>query len=201
MSFRKRMFARFYDALQGGYEELLGDRRPRLLAEVRGRVLELGPGTGINFEYYPAGRLDEWRGIEPNPHMRERLEARARPLGFDPAFCELDGNRFEADAASFDFVVSTIVLCSVPDPAATLAEVRRVLKPGGQFVFLEHVAAPRGTLRRTVQKALTPCWRCFADGCRLDRELGEDIERAGFQDVSLDRFDARLPHIWGRASV
>ena len=86
-------------------------------------------------------------------------------------------------------------------PEQTLAEIRRVLRPGGTFLFLEHVAAPRGSWKRRVQGLLTPCWRYFADGCHLNRELGAEIDAAGFASVEKEAFDARLPHIWGRACV
>lgn len=199
MTLRKRLFARFYDGVQRGYERLLGDRRRRLLAPLRGSVLELGPGTGINFLHLPVGEPIEWHGVEPNPHMRARLAERAAACGITPRFCELSGNTLLTEDDRFDFVVSTIVLCSVPDVDATLAEVRRVLRPGGRLLFLEHVAAPSGTWRRRVQNLVTPCWRAFADGCRLNRDTERHIERAGFENVECERFPARLPHIQGTA--
>ena len=199
MTLRQRLFARYYDRMQRGYEELLGDRRRRLLSGVSGRLLELGPGTGVNFVHYPAADRIEWHGVEPNPHMRERLIPRARERGFEPGFCELERSRLLADDASFDFVVSTLVLCSVPDLDATLAEIRRVLRPGGRLVFLEHVAAPRGTWRRRVQDAVTPCCRWLADGCHMNRETGRHIEQAGFAGVEMESFEAKVPHVAGCA--
>ena len=197
MTLRQRLFARFYDTLQESYEQGLAERRAALLRDVRGRVLELGPGTGINFTHLPDDI--EWLGLEPNPHMRARLEPKARAHGIEPRFCELDGHRFQADDASFDVVLSTLVLCSVPDLDATLSEIRRVLRPGGRFVFLEHVAAPRGTWERRVQRLLRPCWQFFGDGCRPDRETDRAIREFGFEDLRMESFHARLPHVLGTA--
>lgn len=199
MTLRKRLFAKLYDRVQVSYERGLGDRRRDLLRGVRGRVLELGPGTGVNFGNFASPEDIEWYGVEPNPHMRRRLSPRAREHGIEPRYCELSGYALEAEAASFDAVVSTLVLCSVPDVNATLSEIRRVLRPGGRFLFMEHVAAPRGTARRLAQGALTPCWRWIADGCRLNRELGNDLERAGFADLQLEAFENVLPHVSGQA--
>ena len=199
MSLRKRLFARFYDRLQRGYEERLGDRRRRLLEGVGGRVLELGPGTGVNFPHYPSADDIEWHGVEPNPTMRELLLPRAHEHGFVTRFCELADGNLSAPDSSFDCVVSTLVLCSVPDVERTLEEIRRVLRPGGRFVFMEHVAAAPRSLRRGVQHALTPCWRWFADGCRLNRETDRHIDAAGFARVEMERFHAMLPHVSGTA--
>jgi ubiquinone/menaquinone biosynthesis C-methylase UbiE len=106
-------------------------------------------------------------------------------------------------SASVDAVVSTLVLCSVPSVAAVLKEILRVLKPGGRFVFIEHVAAPRGTMLRFGQQFVRPLSICFADGCHPDRETGEAIEAAGFGEVKLERFRAPLwlasPHVAGVA--
>lgn len=200
MTLRKKLFARFYDRLQKSYETGLDEHRAELLRDVQGRVLELGPGTGVNFTYFSSGPGEiEWSGVEPNPHMRAELLPKARARGIEPHYCELEGNRFRADDASFDFVVSTLVLCSVPDLDATLAEIRRVLRPEGRFVFLEHVAAPRGTWERRVQRVLRPCWQYFGDGCRPDRETDRHIEEFGFASLEMDRFHARLPHVCGTA--
>jgi len=199
MTLRKQLFARFYDRMVAGHERMLGDRRAELLRGVEGRVLELGPGTGINFNHL--SKEIEWQGVEPNPHMREQLLPRAREHGIEARFCELEGNRFQAEDESFDTVISTLVLCSVPDLDATLAEIRRVLRPGGRFVFLEHVAAPRGTWERRLQRGIRPCWRFFADGCRPDRETGRHIEDAGFAALEMESFRARIPHVSGTARV
>jgi SAM-dependent methyltransferase len=183
------------------YERLVADRKRRLLGPLRGTVLEIGPGTGANLAYL--GPEVRWLGIEPNPHMERYLRREARRLGRGIEVRAGTAERLDLMDASVDAVVSTLVLCSVPDQARALAEVRRVLKPGGQFVFLEHVAAPRGTWLRRVQRAVRPAWRLLGDGCYPDRETWQVIARAGFAEVTLERFDLPLPvmapHIAGWA--
>lgn len=111
--------------------------------------------------------------------------------------------RLEAEDNSVDAVVSTLVLCTVPDVAATLQEVLRVLKPGGRFLFMEHVAAPRGTRLRRVQQWIRPLWKVIGDGCHPDRETWTIIETAGFDSVKIEHFQAPFPifgpHIMGEA--
>lgn len=164
-------------------------------------MLEIGPGTGTNLAYLaPAVR---WLGIEPNPYMERYLRREAERLGRTVEVRAGTAERLDLMDASVDAVVSTLVLCSVPDQALALAEVRRVLKPGGRFVFLEHVAAPRGTWLRRVQRAVRPAWRLLGDGCFPDRETWQAIGRAGFAQVTLDRFHLPVPimapHIAGWA--
>lgn len=202
---RQRMFARYYDKVQKRHEEHIAARKRRLLGDLRGTVLELGPGTGVNFDYL--SRDIRWIGVEPSPYMREELRARAERLGFEPSFRDLRGNGLDVEDGSADVVLSTLVLCSVPDPAATVKEIRRVLKPGGRFVFIEHVAAPRGSWLRRVQRLVRPVTRFVADGCCPDRELGRTIESAGFERVEMGAFRVQVnliskvasPHIIGTA--
>ena len=152
----------------GRYERLLGERKRTLLQGLTGQVLELGPGTGANLKYY--GADVRWTGLEPNPYMHAYLRAEAgrRSLAMDLRLGTAE--RTELPAASVDAVVCTLVLCSVPDVEVVLGEVLRVLKPGGQFVFIEHVAAPRGTTLRCLQRLGNPITQCLGDGCHLDRE-------------------------------
>jgi SAM-dependent methyltransferase len=187
--------------------ELYGSRKRALLGDLRGRVLEIGPGTGVNLRYF--GPEVRWVGVEPNPAMHPHLRAEAERLGLEVELLSGISEGFGVAAESFDAVVSTLVLCSVGDLAGTLREIRRLLKPGGKFVFLEHVADRPWSPRWIVQKAapFTP-WRYFSDGCDPGREIGTAIEAAGF-----DRVDCRpyrqegpgiilainRPHIWGTA--
>lgn len=183
---RRRLFARFYDRVQAAYDEHMGARKEALFADLSGTVVEIGPGTGANLPHLP--RDLRWIGIEPNFHMHARLRQRAAAAGI-VAECRLaSAQDLGLDDASVDVVLSTLVLCSVPDPAAVLAEVRRVLRPAGRFVFIEHVAAPRGTLLRRLQRLVRPLWSFLADGCRPDRELGATIRAAGFRSLELEEF-------------
>jgi SAM-dependent methyltransferase len=174
---------------------------------LHGDVLEIGPGAGPNLEYFPADV--RWVGVEPNPFMQPYLLETLARLGYpreryriDPG--DANGVRLPVGDASVDAVVGTLVLCSVPHPELTVREILRVLKPGGQFVFIEHVAAPRGSGLRRLQNALQPLWSWLGDGCHPNRETWETISQAGFAKVDLERYAFPEwgpvgPHIAGRA--
>jgi ubiquinone/menaquinone biosynthesis C-methylase UbiE len=176
---------------------------PALVGAVRGTVLELGPGAGTNLRYYAPGV--HWIGVEPGPAACARTRAAAD--GPHVAAHVLSG-RAEALAlggASVDAVVCSFVLCSVADQAAVLAEVHRVLRPGGRFLFAEHVAAPAGSWVRRGQDLVAGLSGLVGAHCRPNRETGPAIARAGFQIVDLHRFDlpgplgAGIPHLAGAA--
>lgn len=183
--------------------KLYGERKRDLLGDLRGTVVEIGPGAGVNLPYYGAGV--RWLGVEPNAHHHDRLRKKAASLGLNAEVRGGVAERLPLPDASADAVVSTLVLCSVDDVEAALAEIRRVLKPGGRFVLIEHVAAPEGSALRRLQRWVKPAWGVIADGCRPDRETGRLIERAGFGAVRIERFDAAMPlpvvrpHIIGTA--
>jgi ubiquinone/menaquinone biosynthesis C-methylase UbiE len=184
------------------YENAVAERKRRLFGDLHGNVLELGPGGGVNLSFYP--KDIHWIGIEPNPYNHPNIKQAAERAGINGLeFRNLEGNRLEAADNSIDAVVSTLVLCTVPDQEATLLEILRVLKPGGRFAFIEHVAAPRGTFLRSVQSLVRPGWRFLLDGCCPDRETAEAITRAGFSNVKIESFRAPLPivslHIAGVA--
>lgn len=192
-----RIVAGVYDRMLAGPERAgLGADRAALLAGAAGRVLELGPGTGANLAHLPAG-LTSLTLVEPSPAMRARLRARlaavraAAPDRLPPTeVVAAPGDRLPVADGTIDTVVATLVLCSVPDPAAVLAEVRRVLAPGGRLLLLEHVAAPGGRTLR-LQRWLTPAWRRVAQGCHLDRDTRAALVAAGFDDTAV--VDHRMP--------
>ncbi len=142
----RRLFAWALDKGGAAHERFIAERKRGLLGRLEGDVLEIGPGTGANLEYYPAtARLV---GIEPNPHMHKYLRREAERLRREIEIRDGVAERLDVADASVDAVVSTLVLCSVNDQQATLAEVLRVLRPGGRFVFVEHVAAPQEYFER-----------------------------------------------------
>ena len=206
MGINSRLFARYYDRFQARYEALIVPRKQELFAGVTGTVVEIGPGTGSNLRYLPAG--SRWIGIEPNRHMHDTLRSRAKEAGIESEIHTAGADGIEVQDAIADVVVSTLVLCSVPDPERTLSEVRRVLRPGGRFLFIEHVAAERGTGLRFLQRIIRPAWYLFGDGCRTDRETGPAIERAGFSSVTIESFRMPTPpvprwvapHVTGQAT-
>ena len=185
----KRFHAWLMARLTGRYERLVEDRKRRLFGAIEGDVLEIGPGTGPNLRYYP--QPARWIGVEPNPYMHAYLQRTAARLSRAADIRLCGAETLPAAEASVDAVVSTLVLCSVSDPEAVLREIVRVLKPGGRFVFVEHVAAPAGTRLRGWQRFFHPLWRTLADGCRIDQNTAALIERAGFRTVSCEEF--RLP--------
>src|SRR3990167_5343143 len=161
--------------------------RAELLAGLTGDVLEVGAGTGLNLPWYPPG-LARLVLSEPDQHMRRQLMARRQQPEATPwelSDASLDELPFPADA--FDAVVGTLVLCSVPRPAQALAEIHRLLKPGGRFVFLEHVAAEDRPRRLRWQRRVEPLWKRLAGGCHLTRRTADTIIAAGFTISDLKR--------------
>ena len=201
LQLRKRLLAFALAHFHRSYEPKVADRKRALFAGLAGTILEIGPGTAPNLVYLAHDM--HWIGFEPNPFMHPHIRNRAARLGLSIDLRSGRAERLEVDSASVDAVISTLVLCSVADVAATLREIRRVLRPGGRFLFLEHVAAPPGARLRQLQRLIRPLARCLADGCCPDRETGQAIEAAGFSALRYDRFTLALPivgpHIAGLA--
>ncbi len=187
-----RMMAALYDRMMQGTEEAcLGEWRTGLVGELRGEVLEVGAGTGLNLPLYPAS-VTRLVMSEPDPHMRLKL-ARKAASAPGPRVEVIDASLEElpVSADSFDVVVATLVLCSVPDLDQALAEIYRVLRPGGKFVFLEHVAAEDRPRRLKWQHRVEPFWKWFAGNCHLTRSTEAAIASAGFEIDEIDRESMR----------
>jgi ubiquinone/menaquinone biosynthesis C-methylase UbiE len=182
-----RLFAALYDPFMRKAErESLGAWREQLLSGLSGEVAEVGAGTGVNIPYYPAS-VSRVTLAEPDADMRKRLAARLGSPDLPAGSVADRVDVVDAPAetlpfadASLDAVVGTLVLCTVRDPLAVLAEVRRVLRPGGTYVFLEHGPAPEGSARLRWQRLVEPAWGRLAQGCRLTRRADEAIAAAGF---------------------
>ncbi|WP_165314240.1 class I SAM-dependent methyltransferase [Agromyces protaetiae] len=169
-------------------DDALDDLEREFLGRVRGRVLEIGAGEGENFgAWHPDV---EWTGLEPDASRRAELATRAREWRHEQAPLDAVAERIPLPDASVDAVVGTYVLCSVTDVPAALAEVRRVLVPGGRVVFVDHVAAPRGTFTRFVQRIATPLTKRIDHGCHWDRDTAAALAAAGF--VADDARDLRV---------
>ena len=198
---RKRFAARFIGGRNDGYESVVASYKRRLFSDLHGDVLEIGPGGGANLAYYP--RHIRWVGVEPNPFMHKYLRAEAGKLGLQPELRSGVAERLDVPDDSIDAVVGTLVLCSVSDQQAALREMLRVLKPGGRYLFVEHVAAARGTRLRRLQNWIRPVWQFVGDGCQPNRDTGAVIERAGFSSVRYESFSVAIaiagPHIAGLA--
>lgn len=176
-----RMFSAFYDrAFEASEEGGLREMRSELLRQARGRVLELGAGTGLNLELYPHEGLDSLALTEPDPHMFKQLRQRAATVcaGADLVEAGAEDLPFEDD--SFDTAIVTLVLCTVLDQPAALKEITRVLAPGGQLLFLEHVRASQPDLAKWQDRLEKP-WRFLGDGCHCNRDTEAGIAAAGFE--------------------
>lgn len=202
VSIYQKLFAHGLALGDDAQHRIYGARKRELFADVEGTVVEIGPGTGVNLPYLPDGIT--WIGLEPNPHMHDLLRPKLEERDIEAEVLTASAQAIGLPDDSADVVISTLVLCSVPDVGDALREIRRILKPGGTFRFIEHVAARPGHWLRYVQKGIRPVWRPLADGCCPDRDTGTLIEQAGFADVRYQRFDAGLPvvspHIIGTAT-
>jgi SAM-dependent methyltransferase len=183
-----RAFSAAYDrGFKGAEDAGLRDIRRELLAQARGRVLELGAGTALNLDHYPDS-IEGLTMVEPDPHMikqlREKLEQSSRSA--EISVIEAPGEDLPFADASFDTVAVTLVLCTVPDPEASLAEIKRVLAPGGQLLFLEHVRSNHPDLAKWQDRLESP-WRFLADGCHCNRDTVAAIDAAGFELGDVER--------------
>jgi ubiquinone/menaquinone biosynthesis C-methylase UbiE len=152
--------------------------RRLVVPEARGDVLEIGVGTGLNFGLY--GKTGSLAGIDPDPFMLERARKRATELALPIELHQTGAEALPFDRARFDTVVMTFSLCTIPDVPSSLAEIRRVLKPSGRLLFVEHTRSIQPALGR-VQDALTPLWKRLGGGCHLNRPAMDLIEHAGLR--------------------
>jgi ubiquinone/menaquinone biosynthesis C-methylase UbiE len=202
------LFARFYSTLAGPALLKAGvtEHRRRLLAGLSGDVIEIGAGNGLNFPHYPA-EVKRLVAVEPEPNLRRLAEKEAGRAPVPVVVETARAERLPFPDASFDAAVACLVLCSVADAGAALAELRRVLRPGGQLRFFEHVRAGSPGTRR-VQRALdATVWPRLMGGCHTGRDTLAAIVAAGFTVAGVDRFDfpetripaPAAPHILGTA--
>jgi ubiquinone/menaquinone biosynthesis C-methylase UbiE len=179
----ERVFPWLMDKMAADDEELKA-LRTRALAPTGGRVLELGFGTGLNLYHYPSG-IRRIVAVDPNPGMKERARERMASLGIDVEHHRITAETLPFDASSFDSVVCTLTLCSIPRVDQALGEVRRVLKPGGQFLFLEHGRHPDPGVSRW-QDRLNGVWGKLFDGCNINRDMPRLIADSGLVTTALD---------------
>jgi ubiquinone/menaquinone biosynthesis C-methylase UbiE len=187
-----RVFAAGYEHWTRASERAgLRDHRRRMLADVGGDVLEIGPGPGLNLPFYPEG-VRSLALAEPEEPMARRLEQRLAESGRSGRVVRAPAEDLPFEDDSFDFAIATFVLCTVDSPDAALAELRRVLRPGGRFVFMEHVRALDPRLAAW-QDRLLPLWVRFGHGCRCNRPTPETI--AAFDGFELDHVTRdSMPH-------
>ena len=178
---RNPIFARVYAALAGSPlgKAMEKDRR-RLLDGLTGRVVEVGAGSGSNFPFYPDG-VTEVVAVEPEPYLRARAEAAAKSAPIPVTVHAATASSLPFPDGSFDAGVFCLVLCTVPSPSQALAEMLRVLKPGGELRFYEHVAAPPGRMLGRMQQAADTVWPRLFGGCHTHRDTVAAIRDAGFE--------------------
>jgi SAM-dependent methyltransferase len=199
---RSSLSARFMAGVDAYMDKVYGSRKRMLFAGLPDEVVEIGAGAGANMRYYPPGtRLI---AIEPNPRMHPYLRRRAKRRRMNLTIRTLRGEAIDLPDGSAAAVVTTLVLCSVADPRQVISEIQRILRPGGRFIFLEHVAAPQNSLLGRWQRWLHHPWHYLSDGCHLHRPSHLLVAEAGFRHVEMDCFMLNpalpfRPHIFGSA--
>ena len=180
-----KWFAAIYDRMAAPEERrFMSAVREELAGGAQGKVLEIGAGTGLNFPHY---RDDvEVIATEPDPYMRQRAQRRLAESGKNIELREASAEELPFDSDSFDTVVGTLVMCSIPHPQRALAEIRRVLKAGGEYRFYEHVRY-ESAFGALWQDAVLPVWRWFAAGCHPNRNTVRAVKDAGFNITQLEK--------------
>ncbi len=185
-----KAFAAFYDrALKATEEGGLREMRAEVLAGARGEVIELGAGTGANLGLYPEV-IAGLTLVEPDPDMAKRLREKASTAAPEARIVSAPGERLPFEDDSFDTAVVTLVLCTVPDAPASIAELARIVKPGGKLLFVEHVRAEEPGLALWQDRLMRP-WKFFADGCRCNRPTLATLEASAFSVEAVE--SAALP--------
>ena len=203
---RHPIFARLYDRMSRADERHGGaELRDELLHATRGTVLEVGAGNGLNFDHYPSG-VTSLTAVEPEPHLRQRAEEAAATTTLPVTLIDGTAESLSFPDQSFDAVVASLLLCSVPDPTVALAEMRRVLRANGTLHFYEHVAANSPAFARLQRVLDATIWPRLGGGCHTARATADAITHAGFEITSLRRFSRRsfpgdptAPHVIGTA--
>jgi ubiquinone/menaquinone biosynthesis C-methylase UbiE len=160
-------------------------QREKVVPSARGRVLEIGIGSGLNLPYYDSAKVSKVWGLDPSPEMTKMAKRTAGSLPFEVEFIGLPGDEIPLEDNSVDTVVVTYTLCTIPETTPALRQMSRVLRPGGELIFCEHGAAPDARVRRW-QDRLNPIWKQLGGGCNLNRPIPALIEAGGFRIKSLD---------------
>jgi ubiquinone/menaquinone biosynthesis C-methylase UbiE len=181
-----RAFSAMYDSCMKGAEEAgMREMRRDLLAGASGKTIEVGAGTGLNLDLYPDA-VSDLTLVEPDPHMVKQLRKRVEGSAQTVSIVEAGAEKLPFPDDSFDTAVATLVLCTVPDPVAGVAEVSRVLKPGGRFLFLEHVRSEDPGLARWQDRLERP-WRFLGDGCHCNRDTVATISASELELGEVER--------------
>ena len=192
-----------FGTLSNYMDGLFGKSKRSLFQNHPDTVVEIGSGAGANMRYLRKGT--KLIAIEPNVHMHENLKRSADQYGINLNIKSLVGEAIDLPDNSFDFVISTLVLCTVADPAQCIAQIRRILKPSGTFVFIEHVKAKDNSLLAWIQNLIHRPWHWFFEGCHTNRDTKSLLESAGFNSLDIGEYNLYspfipiMPQICGRA--
>ncbi len=203
---RHPFFARLWSLMSRHEPQVIQRHRHELLADLSGRVIEVGAGTGSNFAHYPT-TVDEVVAVEPEPYLRERARTAASRTKLRITVLDGVADHLPADDGSFDAAVACLVLCTVPDQARALAELRRVLRPGGELRYYEHVLSDRAVVARSQHALDRTFWPRAFGGCHTARDTPSAIAEAGFEVEDQRRMWVNpvpiafpvAPHAIGRA--
>lgn len=176
---------------------VIQDLRREMVPLAEGRVLEVGMGPGLNIPFYDSSRVEMVWGLEPSEGMRRKARANLARAPFEVRWLSLPGEEIPLDDDSADTVLLTFTLCTIPDWRSALAQMRRVLKPGGRLIFCEHGAAPDPGVRRW-QDRVNPVWKKVCGGCNINRPMDRLLESSGFRFEHIDvGYMPRTPRIAG----
>ena len=179
--------------------------RQRILPLAEGRILEIGVGPGVNFVHYDPAKVSKVYALEPNPGMIRMAEQQRRRTGLDVEFLDLPGERIPLEDGSVDTVVSTFTLCTIPGVVEAIRGIRRVLRPGGKFIFFEHGLSPDPRVRRW-QKWSEPLFHLAFEGCHVTRDIPSLIRQGGFTIEQMDTaylapFPKSGSHCWWGTAI
>ena len=158
------------------------EQRDKVVPQARGRILEIGIGTGLNLPHYDRSHVDSITGVDPATELHRWAQRRAREAGLQVELVPLQAESLPFAEHSFDTVLVTYALCTIEAPVPALQEMRRVLKPEGRLIYCEHGLAPEDAVQRW-QRRINPLWCRYAGGCQLDRDIPDLIRAAGFELV------------------
>lgn len=198
--FYQKIFAAKYDQFMNGIEEDLSTTRSELLSNLKGDVLEIGAGTGVNFQYYSSeARVT---AIEPSEFMLEKAQYKINEKHIEiiqTGVGEEEHDKLFVDN-SFDAIVCTLVLCTIPNPRRALEQFKRWLRPGGKLIIMEHIKSEK-KFNGVLQDVVNPAWRVFGDGCNLNRNTDKLIEEIGFKPLNNGYFKRTLRFYTGEFVV
>lgn len=182
----------------------VAERRAQVVPRAHGRVFEIGCGGGLNQQFYDRGKVTGFSGIDPSGKLLDYAREQAKVKGWDADIRQGIGEAIPFEDESFDTVVATYTLCSVQDEKQVLKELRRILKPGGTFLFLEHGLAPEAKVQKW-QHRIEPTWKVLMGGCHLTRPVKQSVAAAGFTVTPIDQgYMPKMPKFaswmeWGEA--